>query len=728
MLKNRLAAVPSGRATKWITVVMWLLLVAALSPMASKLTDVSKNDAASWLPRGAEATEAMHRAETAFPGSDKLVAVVVYARDGGLTAADNAKISADGTVFRGFADGGQISPPIPDTRNGSPAAVLVSFPVAGADDKAQQKSIDAIETQVHASVPDGLQVALTGSAGAVKDITDAFGGLGSTLLYVTVAVVAVLLLITYRSPILWLVPLISVGFASQLASAVVYLLAKHDVITVNGQSQGILTVLVFGAGTDYALLLIARYREELRRNQNRHRAMRIALGASFPAILASGATVAISLLCLLAAQLNNIRGLGPVGAIGIVSALIAMTTLLPALLVVFGRWLFWPIIPRFDPNAATHDIAEEHGIWSRIANFVGRRPRTIWVTTAIILGALALGMTTLQVGQNGTDQYTKTVGSVTGQKILSQHYPAGSSAPTDIYARAGQAAPVIAAAKRVPGVTSVGELPDGAAPAGGDQAAQVSSDGQWVHIPVVLTADPQTKEAEDTVVALRTAVHAVPDADALVGGQTAIKLDTQNAADHDNQLVIPLILAVVLIVLMILLRALVAPLLLLASVVLSFATAMGTASLIFHAIGHPRIDNGMPLLGFLFLVALGVDYTIFLMTRAREETAKLGHTQGVKHSLAVTGGVITSAGFVLAATFAVLAVLPLVSMLQMGIIVAVGVLMDTLIIRTLLVPALSLDVGPKMWWPSRLARVGRAPISPAAPRVPAANPEAVGVK
>ncbi len=705
MLRNRWAALPSGRATKWITVAMWLLLIAALSPLASKLTSATSNEASSWLPRGAEATKAVERAQASFPGSGHLVAVVVYARDGGLTAADQAKIGTDRPAFASHAEGGQISPPIPD-RPGSPQAMIVTFPVAGTGDTAEQDSINAIEAQVHAGVPAGLQVALTGSAGAVKDITDAFSGIGSTLLYVTVAVVALLLLITYRSPILWLVPLISVGFASQLASAVVYLLASNDVITVNGQSQGILTVLLFGAGTDYALLLIARYREELRRNQNRHDAMKVALGASFPAILASGATVAIGLLCLTAAQLNNIRGLGPVGAIGILTALIAMTTLLPALLVVCGRWLFWPLIPRFDPDAASHDIADEHGLWDRVAGFVSRRPRAVWLVTTVILGALALGMTTLRVGQAGTDQYTKKVGSVTGQQILSRYFPAGSSAPTDIYARTDHADAVIAAAGSAPGVTSVGTLPSGGTPAGGSgtQRASVSDDGQWVHIPVVLTADPQTKAAENAVVALRDAVHAVPGADAIVGGQTAIKLDTETAANHDNKLVIPLILLVVFVVLIVLLRALVAPLLLLASVVASFATAMGTAALIFHAIGHPRIDNGTPLLGFLFLVALGVDYTIFLMTRAREEAVKLGHAEGVRHALTVTGGVITSAGLVLAATFSVLGVLPLVSLLQMGIIVAVGVLMDTLIVRTLLVPALSLDVGRRMWWPSRLAR------------------------
>jgi putative drug exporter of the RND superfamily len=508
---------------------------------------------------------------------------------------------------------------------------------------------------------------------------------------VTVAVVAVLLLITYRSPILWLVPLISVGFADRLATALVYLLAKAGVVTVNGQSQGILTVLVFGAGTDYALLLIARYREELKRHENRHEAVRIALRASFPAILASGATVAISLLCLLAAQLNNIRGLGPVGAIGIVCALLAMTTVLPALLVVFGRWLFWPMVPRYAADAVTHDIAEEHGLWRRIAGFVARRPGTVWMVTVMVLIGLAFGMLGLRVGQNSTDLYTKPVGSVTGQQILATYFPAGSSAPTDVYARAAQVDQVTAAAQATPGVTSV-------------QPATVSKDGQWAHIPVVLAADPQSRAAEDTVIALRDRVHAVTGANALVGGQTAVKLDTETAANHDSRLVIPLILVVVFLVLMVLLRALVAPVMLLLSVILSFATAMGAASLIFHAIGHPRIDNGMPLLGFLFLVALGVDYTIFLMTRAREETGKLGHAAGVTHALAVTGGVITSAGLVLAATFSVLAVLPITFMLQLGIIVAVGVLIDTLIVRTLLVPALSLDLGRRIWWPSRLAR------------------------
>jgi RND superfamily putative drug exporter len=676
----------AGRISKWITLGAWLIIATVVFPLASKLTSATDNNSSSFLPHSAEATAALNRAEHYFPTSSDLVAVVVYARDSGLTPADTAKVNADIEVFRQYADGGQVSPPIPDGKN---TALLVSFPITG-DSDAQVTAATKISDQAHRGAAPGLQTALTGSAGAVKDITDVFSGIDTTLLFVTAGVVALILLITYRSPILWLVPLISVGIASQLASGLAYLLAHHGVITVNGQSQGILTVLVFGAGTDYALLLIARYREELRRHESRHEAMRVALRTSLPAILASGATVAISLLCLLAAQLNNIRGLGPVGAIGIVSALAVMTTLLPAILVICGRWLFWPFTPRFSPDAADRDIAEEHGVWSRIAGFIASRPRTIWLTTALILGGLAFGMLGLHVGQTSADQYTKKVGSVTGQQIVSAHYPAGSSEPADIVARAAQADAVVTAAKAVPGVSSV-------------QAPITSADHQWVRIEAVLSSSPDTKAAQNTVVALRDAVHGVPGADALVGGQTAIALDTQTAADHDNKLVIPLILAVVFIVLVLLLRAMVAPLLLLASVVLSFATAMGAAALLFHALGHPNIDLGTPLLGFLFLVALGVDYTIFLMTRAREETAKLGHREGVKHALTVTGGVITSAGIVLAATFSVLAVLPLTALLQIGLIVAVGVLIDTLIIRTLLVPALALDAGRRIWWPSRLA-------------------------
>ena len=678
----------AGRATKWLALVLWLVLAAVLAPLASKLTDAEKNDATAWMPRSAEATQALLRAQREFPGSDRLLAVVAYARDNPdtVTAADRAKVDADRTAFIRYAEGGQVPPPV---ESGDQQALLLSFPLAG-DSKAQNAAIKSIKDTIAANRPAGLQAALTGPAGQVADITDAFSGLDTTLVLVTAAVVAVLLLITYRSPVLWLVPLVSVGIASQLSSAVVYLLAKHAGLTVNGQSQGVMTVLVFGAGTDYALLLIARYREELRRHADRHVAMGVALRRSFPAVVASAATVAISLLCLLAAQMNNIRGLGPVAAIGVASAFAAMSTLLPALLVIFGRWLFWPFVPRYSPAAASHDVVAQHGLWGRVAGLVSRRPRVIWLGTAVVLGALALGMLNIQTGLTNADQYTKQVGSVVGQQLINQHYPRGSAAPADIITTA-------ATANQVGGVAHM---------AGVNQVlpAVTSTDGRWAHIQVVLADPPDSTAAQATLLRLRTAVHAVPGSDAVVGGQTASQVDIARTNSHDVRTVIPLILAVVFVVLVLLLRALVAPLLLVASVVLSFAAALGAATLIFHAIGYPHIDQGFPLLAYLFLVALGVDYTIFLMTRAREEAAKVGHRLGVSRALAVTGGVITSAGFMLAATFCVLAVLPLVTMLQMGIVVALGVLLDTLVVRTLLVPALVMEVGRRSWWPGRLAR------------------------
>ncbi len=696
---------PAHRMTKWVTIGLWLVLAVLVFPLAAKLADVENNEATSWLPASAETTQAVQRAEGQFPATDQLVAVVAYENPAGLTDADRAKVDADRSAFLALAQGNQVAPA---TVSDDGRALLLAFPLGG-DEDAQEAAVTTIRDTIGRDRPAGLAAALTGSAGALADFTDAFDGLDSTLILVTAGVVAVILLITYRSPVLWLVPLISVGIADQTAAGAVYLLAKHAGLTVNGQSQGILTVLVFGAGTDYALLLIARYREELHRHRDRHDAMRVALRASFPALLASAGTVAAGMLCLLAAQLNSIRSLGPVCAVGIACGFLAMTTLLPALLVICGRWLFWPFVPRYSAEAASHDVTEQHGIWGRVARLVGRRPAPIWITTAVLLGALCLGLTQLQTGLTNADQYTRKVGSVTGQEMIARHFAQGAALPADIYARTGSADAVAAVAGAVPGVSAVG-------------AAETSVDGQWVRLPAVLADPPDSRAAEQTIIRLRTAVHAVPDAQALVGGQTASQLDINMAARHDNRVTMPLILLVVLAVLILLLRSLVAPLLLAASVVLSFGAALGTGTLIFHAIGHPRIDQGMPLLCFLFLVALGVDYTIFLMSRAREETARVGTRFGLTKALAVTGGVITSAGIVLAATFSVLIVLPLTGFLQMGLVVAVGVLMDTLLVRTLLVPALGISVGRRLWWPGRLASRPEPPVQAAGDR-PADSPE-----
>lgn len=693
---------PSGRRTKFLALALWLVIASAVGPLAVKLADVVTDDAVAWLPRTAEATKAFERAEAAFPGSDRLVAVAVYARDNGLTDADRAKAEADRAAFARYAEGGEVPPAIVSDDG---KALLISFPLAGDEDQ-QTDSTGAVRDQLANAPPAGLHTGLTGSAGATDDLFDAFGGMDITLVLVTAGVVALLLLLTYRSPILWLVPLFCVGVASQVASAVVYLLAKHAGLTVDFQGQSVLTVLVFGVGVDYALLLIARYREELRRHRDRHQAMAVALRRSFPAILASAATVALALLCLLAAELNSTRSLGPVGAVGIAAAFLVMTLLLPAVLVLFGRWLFWPFVPRYTPDAVGHDVAEDHRVWGRVAAFVGRRPRAVWIGTAVALAALTLGVGNLSMGLPGGETFTKEVGSVTGQKLIAQHFPEGSAAPAEITARSAAADGVAAALRDVEGVASV-------------RAPQRSSDGQWTMVRAVLAAEPDSAAAKDTVERIRDAVHAVPAADALVGGETAIQLDTAAASRRDERAVIPLILAVVFLILVVLLRALVAPLLLIGSVVLSYAAAMGAAAFVLDAMGYTKLFDGLPLQTFLFLVALGVDYTIFLMTRAREEVGQLGHKRGVLHALTVTGGVITSAGLVLAATFAALSILPLVPSVQIGVIVAAGVLLDTFVVRSLLIPALSVHLGKKIWWPSRPVRetAAEAPAPPVLTRV-----------
>jgi RND superfamily putative drug exporter len=407
------------------------------------------------------------------------------------------------------------------------------------------------------------------------------------------------------------------------------------------------------------------------------------------------------MLCLLLAQMNDVRGFGPILGSGILVAFAVMTTLLPALLVLLGRWVFWPFVPRFGTAAKQRD----RGVWHRLSALLARRPRLVWVATAVALAALVAGVSGLHIGQPADQAYTTEVGSVAGQKIIAGHFAGGSSAPAVVVASAAHGIEVVAAAQATPGVVSA-------------TASAPSPDGRWVRIEAVLADPPDSPAAEATLDRLRAATHAVAGGDALVGGPTATGVDTARAADRDNRVVLPVILLVVFAILILLLRALVAPLLLVASVVLSYAASMGAAALVFRAVGHPYIINALPLYAWLFLVTLGVDYTIFLMTRAREEVARHGHREGVLGALRVTGGVITSAGLVLAGTFAVLTLLPFVTALQMGTVVAVGVLLDTFVVRTLLVPALAVDVGPNLWWPSRQARTPLIPAARTAAPVP----------
>jgi RND superfamily putative drug exporter len=729
---SRLVAVITGRRSKWLVLVLWIGLLGFGGTLGSKIGSVQNNEAQTWLPAHAESTRAIDVADDHFSQRNTLDAVVVYARPGGLGAADLATAETVRTdLARRHIAAGPISP-VAVSSDRRAALITVPLPTSKTNIHTLGDAVDALRDQATSHVPPGLEVHITGQAGNASDFIHAFSGVDGALLAATIGIVALLLLLTYRSPVLWLVPLLSVGLASQVASGTVYLLAKHAGLLVNGQSASILTVLVLGVGTDYALLLVARYREELHRHPDRHEAMAFALRRCLPAISASAGTVIIATLCLAFGSMNSTRGLGPVSAIGVAVAYLAMTTLLPALLVILGRWVFWPAIPRpaiprpTVPGAAgagaavpgprvddtarrsaagADSAAAEHRAWARVARRVGRSPRPIWIGAVLVLAALAVGSATVSTGQTQADQFTRTTDSVRGQRLLAAHFPAGSSAPADIYTHTATAARVTTVARAVPGVAAVRD-------AG-------TNDG-WTHLVAVLADPPDTHAAQTTVQRLRGQLHAVPDSGTLVGGQSAIALDTSHAQTSEEKLLIPLILAVVLVILLLLLRAVVAPVVLLLSVVLSYGAAVGTATLLFHALGHPRIDRGLLLMGFLFLVALGVDYTIFLMTRAREETQRRGHRDGVLTALTVTGGVITSAGLVLAATFSVLAVLPIVSSLQQGTLVAVGVLLDTFIVRTLLVPALALDIGARMWWPARLGHAA-AP-RPADPAPATASP------
>ncbi len=676
---------PSGRRGKWMVLVVWLVILAAAGSLASKLTGAEKNDAQSWLPAQAQSTKVL-ALQSRFQSPNVYSAVVVYSRPSGLTAGDRAKATSDaakfGTVPRVVRN--QVSGPFV-ARDGKAIQTVVPVNLGKTGWNAAGPAADAIRGIAQANAH-GLAVHIAGPLGTAADSAKSFKGINGTLLYATLAIVIVLLLITYRSPVLWLLPVISSAVALTSSQALIYLLARHAGLTVNAQSAGILDVLVFGAGTDYALLLTARYREELRRHQDRHEAMAVALRRAGPAVVASAGTVIVSLLALLIAELNSTKGLGPVLAIGVAVALLAMMTLLPALLVIVGRWVFWPVRPAYGSAEPT-----SRGIWAQVGRSIAVRPRVVWVATAVVLGALALGLTGLKAsGLTNAQSFRGHPDSVAGQTVLDQHFAGGSGQPVVVVGNQGAAARLASAFRATPGITSV------TPPA--IRAGHAYLEG-------TLTTAPDSQAAYATIDRARSSMAAVPGADALVGGNTAINLDVQRAAAHDRNVIIPVILAVVFIILALLLQAVVAPLMLIATVVLSFASALGISALFFNNVFHfGGADTSFPLFVFVFLVALGIDYNIFLMTRVREEAARHGTRRGALTGLAATGGVITSAGAVLAGTFAVLGTLPVTFLTELGFAVAVGVLLDTIVVRSVLVTALNLDLGRRLWWPSRLAR------------------------
>jgi RND superfamily putative drug exporter len=683
-----------GRRAKWVVLALWVVVLFLTAPFAQKLADAQDNDAASWLPGSAESTQVLEISKDFRP--EQIPAVVVYARDGGLTAQDRAAVDRDAAELRGLRDhgirGAETRGPVYD-RASDPRAAQIFVPIT-MDESGWQRIGPAVDS-IRDVVGDGgagLTVHITGPGGTSADFSEAFEGIDSTLLMSAMAVVVVMLLITYRSPSLLLVPVIGVVAALFTAQALIYFLAQHAGLTVNGQSAGILTVLVFGAGTDYALLLVARYREELRRHEDRHEAMALALHRAGPAVLASGATVVLSMLVLLAAEMNSTRGLGPVAAIGVAVALIAMMTLFPALLVICGRWIFWPVIPRFGSDEPT-----ERGVWARTGRSLARRPRMTWAVTALVLAVCSLGLIQLRAeGISNADAFTGTPDSITGQKVSARYFPAGSGDPLVIVSDvegAGQVRRAVAATE--------GVVPDSL---GVPLGARPVHEGRAL-LEATMTAPADSEAAKQTVERVRDAVHEVPDADAQVGGGTAALLDMDKATTHDNLLIIPLVLVVVLLILCGLLRALIAPLVLVGTVILSFAAALGISALAFrHVFDYAGEATDFPLFVFVFLVALGIDYNIFLTTRIREEAARQGTRAAVVTGLAATGAVITSAGLVLAGTFAALGTLPMVAFAEIGFAVALGVLLDTFIVRSVLVTSLFLDIGPMVWWPHRLSR------------------------
>ena len=742
--------VAASGAPRWLRVLLpgvviaaWLAVSAVCGPYFGRVDEVSSNDPTAYLPDSAEATT-VQRLLGEFVGTGSVPAVVVFTSDSPLTQEQLAALSeglAAAAELEGVA--GATSPAIP-SEDGLAAQAFV--PVVADDELAAH--VAALGSALRSDLPAGVSVHVTGPAGFSAALVSAFGGIDGLLLVVALVAVAAILVLVYRSALLPLAVLGTSLFALCAALLLVWWLAKAGLLLLSGQTQGILFILVIGAATDYSLLLVARYREELKNAQDALTAIKRALRGSIEPVLASGGTVIAGLLCLLLSDLRSNSALGPVTAIGIALAMLAALTFLPAVLYALGRAVFWPRRPAFEGEALAADALEAAalagtdaptgaaqapaattgaaqapaaptGWWARLAAFVARRPRAVWVATTAVLALATLGATQLRAG--GVPQSELILGgseAKTGQELLAQHFPGGAGSPVYVLVPAEEMQAAADAMLASPGIARVAVT----APGSFTGTANFTADGVAAARPgapapeptvvdgnVLLQgtlADPaDSDEAVATVRALRTELAATLGGGAAVGGVTATAIDTAQASVHDRNLIIPVVLGVITLILMVLLRAVVAPVLLVLTTVLSFGATMGVSALVFDGVfGFPGADPAVPLYGFVFLVALGIDYNIFLMTRVREEALKVGTRRGVLRGLVVTGGVITSAGVVLAATFAALGVIPVLFLAQLAFIVAFGVLLDTFVVRSLLVPALALDVGRRVWWPSKLAR------------------------
>jgi putative drug exporter of the RND superfamily len=710
-----LAHLPGGRRTKFAVVGIWLVVLFAIGPLAGKFEDAQENDPADYLPANAESVKTLERLD-GFPSDDRTDAIVVFHRDGGLTARDRAAIAR---VRMAIND--RVRPAINAERRATVAktgsaqisddgaTALLTTPITvpeEASGDAEDLVTDTPE-EIKAelgSLPSGLEAKVTGPAGFAADAVEVFNDINGTLLFATAGLVLVLLIVIYRSPIFWLIPFFSVLLAEVTTRGLGYLIADAGV-TVTGQSGGILPVLVFGAGTDYALLMVSRYREELRRHEGKHDAIRVALRRTAPVILASGGTVMAALLTLSLAEVTGTSGLGPIGAMGIAMAMVSMLTILPALLAICGRRAFWPFVPR----VGSEGTDETHGVWRRIAEWVARGPRRVGVGTTAVLAVMIAGLAFLNSDLTTGNMFRDDVDSAEGQQLLGKGFPAGVNAPTNVLVSdGGEVAAVQTAVARAPGVAEV--------------SPQAERGPAGVKFEVTLDEAPYSTAGFEVIPGIGEAAREAADGDVLVGGPTAEEHDLRESAARDNRLIVPIALLVVFLILVALLRAITAPLLLIGTVIVSYFAALGIGAFFFENVfDFPGMPPDLPLFAFIFLVALGVDYNIFLMARVREETLRHGTGAGTIRGLAVTGAVITSAGLVLAGTFSTLAVLPLVALTEIGFTIAIGVLIDTFLVRSLLVPALVLEIGDRVWWPSALAHLGGQRRGEPAPKTIAAE-------
>lgn len=705
-----------------LLVITWLAIAGIGGPTFGRLDEVSSNDQASFLPAGAEATAAQDW-QAKFRDSNEIPAVIVIESDSAFTPAQLGEAAALKGKLESVGAGSTVVGPIPAE---DAKAVQFVVPIDSAGEV--KEVVKELREVVQESAPEGMRTFVTGPAGLTADLVSAFAGIDGILLLVALGAVFLILLIVYRSLLLPIAVLFTSVFALCAAILLVFGMAKLGWIQLNGQSQGILSILVIGAATDYALLYVARFREALAHTTNRTAAALTAWKAAWEPIVASGATVIIALLCLLFSDLNSNKALGPVAAAGILCSLFAALTLLPALMALLGRAAFWPFRPKLLPETEREPelvsgLEGQKGVWRATGSLVSRRPRTVWIASVLLLLVASAGV--LQLKANGvpqTDVILTASNAVDGQDALARHFDAGSGSPAVIVADEARAQEVLAKTKATGGVGDAYLLAEGGAPimsgapaAPGAPTAPAVRDGK-VLINATLNFAADSTEAENVVVDLRRELKKI-DGGALVGGVTATALDTNTTAQRDLVTIIPVVLAVILVILMLLLRSVLAPVLLVASVVLSYGAAMGVSAFVFNNVfGFPGADATVPLFGFVFLVALGVDYNIFLMSRVREESLKHGTRPGILRGLGVTGGVITSAGVVLAATFAALGVIPIMFLVQLAFIVAFGVLLDTVLVRSLLVPALAYDIGPRIWWPGSLGR----PEADAARALPAA--------